>query len=461
MDLQEKMMEELKNKELFKQAQEYAYNYIDKIRSMDVYPIKSSLQQLNKFDESLQHETVSAQSVIEMLHEVGAKGTIAQTGGRYFGFVNGGAVPVSLGVKWLSDVWDQCGGLYLTSPINATLESVCQHWLIDILKLPKNTVAGFVSGTSMANLCGLAAARFRVLKNLGWDYNKKGLNGAPTIQIFVHDQVHASIKKTLALLGFGFDNLIWIPSDKEGKIIISDIPKLDKGSILILQAGNANTGCFDDFSKIFSSIDCSEAWVHVDGAFGLWASAVDELSHLTKGVDQANSWSIDGHKTLNTPYDSGIILCKDENALLSALQATGEYMIFSDARDPLLYTPELSKRSRAIELWATMKYLGKNGIAEMILGFHERAKQLESGLKKIGFEVLNEVVFNQVLTKGKTENKTKFIVEYVQNSNQVWLGGTTWKGKAAIRISVCSWMTTKDDIELLLDLFNSAKRASA
>lgn len=459
MKLQDKMLEELRNKKLFKQAQKYSYAYIDEIQSMDVYPSESNIDQLDQFEEPLQQETISAEIVIEMLNAIGGPGTIAQTGGRYFGFVNGGAIPVSLGVKWLTDVWDQCGGLFLTSPVNAKLESVCESWLIDTLRLPEKTVAGFVSGTSMANLCGLAAARFRVLKNLGWDFNKRGLNGAPEIRIIVHEQVHASIKKTLALLGFGMDNLEWVPSDEQGRIMVEKIPKLDKASILILQAGNANTGCFDDFEKIFSKIDCSESWVHVDGAFGLWASSVKELSYLTKGVEQANSWSIDGHKTLNTPYDSGMILCQDEEALLSALQATGEYMIFSEARDPLLYTPELSKRSRAIELWATMKYLGKQGINEMIYCFHERAKQLEAGLQQLGFEVLNEVVFNQVLICGETDEETQKLISYIQNSRQSWLGGTSWRNKAAIRISICSWMTTEQDIKILLDLFKRGREA--
>lgn len=457
MELRKKMLKELEGKELFIQAQEYSFKYIDGIETMDVYPSEANLHQLNHFEEPLQEETITAKEVIDQLNQFGTPGTIAQTGGRYFGFVNGGAVPVSLGAKWLSDVWDQCGGLYLTSPVNAKLEAVCENWLVDVMNLPKETVAGFVSGTSMANLCGLAAARFRVLKNLGWDFNKLGLNGAPKIRLVVHEQVHASIKKTLALLGFGMVDLEWVPSDEQGRIIVEAIPKLDKGSILILQAGNANTGCFDNFAEIFSKIDCSEAWIHVDGAFGLWASAVEELSYLTKGCEQANSWAVDGHKTLNTPYDSGIILCQDEEALLSALQATGEYIIYSEARDPLLYTPELSKRSRAIELWATMKYLGKKGINEMIYGFHLRAKQLETGLKKLGFEILNEVVFNQVLTRGETEKETQDLITYIQKSKQSWLGGTTWDNKAAIRISICSWMTSAEDIDILLDLFKAGK----
>ncbi len=458
MDLQRKMKKELKDKDVFKKAIQFSFEYIDGIEVMDVYPNDYNLRQLDNFDEALQNETLTAESVLSMLHKFGSKATVAQTGGRYFGFVNGAALPVSLGVKWLSDVWDQNGGLYLTSPINAKLESVCQNWLVDIFNLPLNTVAGFVSGTSMANLCGLAAARFRAFKNLGWDIIKDGYIGAPKLNVVVHDQVHASIKKTLTLLGFGLESLTWVPSDEQGRIVVDKIPLLDHSSILILQAGNANTGSFDDFSNVFSRIEGSDAWVHIDGAFGLWAGAVDELSYLTKGLEKANSWSVDGHKTLNTPYDSGIILCKDEEALLNALQASGEYIIYGGSREPLLYSPEMSRRSRAIELWACMKYLGKQGIQEMILGFHKRAKQLESGLLNLGLEVLNEVVFNQVLVKGRTEVETKRIVDFIQQSGKAWLGGTTWNKEAAIRVSVCSWVTTKNDIEELIILFDSAMK---
>ena len=457
MGLQRQMSEELKNKELFEQARSYAYDYIDGIEAMDVFPSQSNLENMKVFDEPLPEASVTAKDILDQLHKFGSPATIAQTGGRYFGFVNGGAIPVSLGVKWLSDVWDQCGGLYLTSPINAMLENVCERWLKEIFNLPKQTVAGFVSGTSMANLCGLSAARFRLLKNLGWDINENGLNGAPKLRIIAHDQVHASIKKTLAMLGYGRKNIEWIPSDNQGKLVLEELPELDESCLVLLQAGNANTGSFDDFDAVCDLANAAGAWVHIDGAFGLWAAASKSLSHLTKGMQKADSWAVDGHKTLNTPYDSGVILCKHPEALISALQATGEYIIYSEQRDPLLYTPELSKRSRAIELWATMKYLGSTGIDEMVTAFHTKAKQLEQGLKEIGFKIINDVVFNQVLVAADNDETTKQIITYVQQSGECWLGGTTWQGKAAIRISVCSWMTTENDIERTIALFKKAK----
>ncbi len=458
MTIQQRMTKELYGKEVFEQARNHAYEYIDGIEEMDVFPTESNLENMLHFDESMPSEPGSATEILQQLHQYGSPATIAQLGGRYFGFVNGGAVPAALGAKWLSDVWDQCGGLYLTSPINAKLESVCERWLKTIFKLPDETIAGFVSGTSMANLCGLAAARYQLLKNLNWDINENGLNGAPELRIIAHDQVHASVKKTLSMLGYGKKSIEWVPSDEQGKLILSQLPNLDKSCMVLLQAGNANTGAFDDFDTVCDLANKVGAWVHIDGAFGLWAAASNSLSHLTKGMEKASSWAVDGHKTLNTPYDSGIILCKYPDALISALQATGEYIIYSDQRDPLLYTPELSKRSRAIELWATMKYLGKSGIDEMVTTFHLRAKQLEQGLREIGFQVINEVVFNQVLVAAETEDKTKKIIEYLQKSGECWLGGSTWQGKAVIRISICSWMTTENDIQRTIQLFDKANQ---
>ncbi len=445
----------MEDKSIFEQARSYAYEYIDAIPDMQVFPSTENIKNLQAFDEPLNEKSSTGMEVLDMLNKWGSPATIAQIGGRYFGFVNGGAVPASLGVKWLADVWDQCGGLYLTSPINSKLEQVCEKWMVELMGLPEGTVAGFVSGTSMANLCGLAAARFRILKNAGWDVNTNGLYGAPPVRIVAHEQIHASIKKTLSMLGFGIQNVEWVPSDEQGRAIANKIPELDSSCLLILQAGNVNTGGFDDFDHICNMANKAGAWVHIDGAFGLWAAASKSRSHLTKGIEKASSWSVDGHKTLNTPYDSGIVMCKDEEALVSAMQASGEYIIYSDYKDPLLYTPEMSKRSRAIELWATMKYLGKQGIDDMVTGFHLRAKQLEAGLAKMDLELLNEVVFNQVLVRARNETITKELVTAIQGSGECWLAGTTWNGKAAIRISVCSWATTESDIERTLQVIKS------
>lgn len=456
MDLQNKMFEELKDKKIFDLARSHAYSYADGIAEMDVYPSKQNLERMDIFDEPLPENPANAYDIIEQLHEYGSPATIAHTGGRYFGFVDGGAVPVSIATKWLSDFWDQCGGLYVTSPINAKLESVCENWLKDIFNLPKETVAGFVSGTSMANLSGLAAARFRLLDNQGWDVNTKGLIGAPKIRIIAHAQIHASVKKTMAILGLGIENVEWLPSDGQGRLVLEKLPELDNSCLVLLQAGNVNTGAFDDFESVCRKANKAGAWVHIDGAFGLWAAATKAFAHHTKGMELASSWSVDGHKTLNTPYDSGIIMCRDEEALIRSLQATGDYLVYSDHKDPILYGPEMSKRSRAIELWATMKYLGKKGIDTLITGFHERAKQLEKGLMANGFSILNEVVFNQVLVSCDTEEITKLALVHIQNSGTCWCGGSTWNGKSVIRVSVCSWATTAEDIERTIGAFKAA-----
>jgi len=451
------MSKELESKELFDQARSYAFEYLDQVEEMDVFPSKKNLAKLSNFDEELQDESILAEEVLKQLHDFGSPATVAQMGSRYFGFVNGSAVPIALGVKWLTDVWDQCGGLYFASPINSKLEAICENWLKDIFNLPKETVAGFVSGTSTANLCALAAARYQLLKNLGWDVNEDGLYGAPKIRIIAHEQVHASVKKTVALLGIGKKNVEWIPSDDQGRMIVEKLPELDNSCMVLMQAGNANTGAFDDFDTVCDLANKAGAWVHIDGAFGLWAAASKSRGYLTKGMEKASSWAVDGHKTLNTPYDSGIVLCRYPDALISAMQATGEYLIYSDHREPILYATEMSKRSRAIELWATMKYLGKDGIDQMVSTLHLRAEQLARGLMLAGFEVINEVVFNQVLVAGESEEASKEIVNFIQESGECWLGGTVWNGKAAIRISVCSWRTTEEDIDRTIRLFVETK----
>ncbi|MFP2997331.1 pyridoxal-dependent decarboxylase [Spongiivirga sp. MCCC 1A20706] len=454
--IKNQMQTELKSKIILNKARNHAFEYIDQIDNMDVFPSDENLQRLDHFDEVLRDNGCAADELLDTLHTYGSPATVAQTGGRYYGFVNGNVIPASLGVKWLTDIWDQVGGLYVSSPINSKLESVCERWLKNILRLPESTVAGFVSGTSMANLSALAAARFQILKNLGWDINKKGLNGAPKIRVIAHEQVHASIKRTLIILGFGSDNVEKVPADNQGRVVVGALPKLDKSCLVLLQAGNVNTGAFDNFDAVCDLANKANAWVHIDGAFGLWAAATESMSHLTKGMEKASSWAVDGHKTLNTPYDSGIVLCKHPDALVSAIHATGDYLIHSEQKDPYLYGPEMSKRCRAIELWAVMKYLGKNGIDKMITGFNERAKQLAKGLKKIGFTIHNEVVFNQVLISYKEDTATNNILDYVQQSGRMWCGGTIWNNRSAIRLSICSWMTDENDIIETINIFEKA-----
>jgi len=459
--LQDKMFSELREKKIFDLARSYAYNYVDQIRQMDVFPAAEKLADLSIFDEELPEVTCDARKVIAQLNTYGAPATPAQTGGRYFGFVNGGVLPVALATKWMTDFWDQCAGLYLTSPINAKLEEVCEKWLIELFKLPASTVAGFVSGTSLANLCGLGAARYRLLKNHGWDINQQGLQGSPELKIIAHKGIHGSIIKALALLGFGRENVLWVDADNQGRIIVEAVPELDDQTLLILQAGNVNTGAFDPFDMICQKAREAGAWVHIDGAFGLWAQASSTLSHLTDGLEHASSWAVDGHKTLNTPYDSGVILCRDKDALIRAMQATGDYLMMADRREPLLYTPEMSKRARAFELWAVLKYLGKEGVDELVTSLHQKAVSLSDKLKARNFRIHNEVVFNQVLVSFDNPNQTNDALSRIQQSGECWCGGTTWNDEPAIRISICSWATTEQDIDRTVNLFQEIRKSIA
>jgi len=457
-DIQEKMFKEIRDESLFEQSKKYGVDYLLKVFDRNVYPEDSALSNLSIFDEELSDGFTSSKDIIELLHKYGSPATNTQVGGRYFGFVNGGIVPAGLASKILASFWDQNSAMQVLSPISSKLESVVEKWLKQIFNLPERTAAGFVSGTSMATFCGLAAARFRLLQRKGWNVNDKGLSGAPKIRVVAGNQAHSTVLKTIGLLGFGKDNVEWIDSDEQGRIDSGKVTDLDDNTLLILQAGNVNSGSYDNFEELCKKGIGANAWVHIDGAFGLWAQAVDKLKHLTKGIEMANSWGVDGHKTLNTPYDSGIILCEDREALVSALHMTGSYIVVGEDRDGMYYTPEMSRRARIIELWATMKSLGKEGISEMIYGLHERAVQFAKELKAAGFEILNDVVFNQVLVHCKDNKTTLEILREIQRLRVCWCGGSKWNGKEVIRISVCSWATTTKDVSLSVDSFIEARK---
>ncbi len=446
-EIQNKMFLEIRDKEIFNQAQQYSFEYLESVFDRNVYPTEEALENLSIFNEGLPANSTNAKNVIEQLNKYGSPATTATLGGRYFGFVCGSAVPVGLAAKNLGTYWDQAPAMNVLSPIGSKLESVVEKWLVDLFNLPKNTSAGFVSGTSTANLCGLAAARYRILQRNNWDINKKGLNGSPKIRIVTGKQAHSTVLKAIGILGLGTENIEWVDIDNQGRIIAEAIPELDENTILILQAGNVNSGAFDDFETICEKAKKANSWVHIDGAFGLWAEAVEELKYLTKGIGNASSWAVDGHKTLNTPYDCGIILCSDQEAMTSALHMSGSYIIESTERDGMFYTPEMSRRARIIELWSIMKYLGKNGIDEMILTMHKRAKQFTEEIVKIeGFYVENDVVFNQVIVRCNSDEITEQVLSNVQMLRECWLGGSVWFGKKIMRVSICSWATTEKDI---------------
>lgn len=459
MAIQNKMFADQQKQELFAKAQQYGLDYISKARDRNVFPTEEALTALKQFDGDLPECGDTASAILDLLQEFGTPATISQVAGRYFGFVNGSVVPAALAAKNLSIFWDQNSCLSVMSPICGKLEAVVEKWLITLLGLPEQSVAGFVSGTSMANFCGLAAARYRLLAKQGWDINEQGLFGAPKLRVVTGSHTHSSILKAIALAGFGRGNIEFVDCDDQGRVLADKMPTLDDSTLLILQAGNVNSGAFDPFEKICKTAKEQGTWIHIDGAFGLWAGATKTFGHLTEGYAHADSWAVDGHKTLNTPYDSGIILCADREALASSLHISAPYLSTSNEREGMYYTPEMSRRARIIELWATLKYLGREGIDEMISNMHQRAVQFASLLEKVeGFEVLNDVVFNQVIAQCKSDTLTESVMQEVQKQRVCWVGGSSWKGRKVIRISVCSWATTAEDIELSYQSFVSALR---
>ncbi len=457
--IQDKMYSDIQDESIFTSAQTNGYNYLTEIFDRNVFPTEKALTDLTNFDEEMPENSSNAHTVLEHLHTYGSPATVANMGGRYFGFVCGSSVPVGLAAKNLATYWDQSPTMNVLSPIGSKLETVVENWLKNIFNLPKRTAAGFVSGTSMATFCGLAAARYRLLANQNWNINENGFFNAPKIRVVTGKQAHSTVLKAISLLGFGKNTIEWVDVDNQGKIVPELIPELDNTTLLILQAGNVNSGSFDDFESICEKANKAGAWVHIDGAFGFWAGAVNQLKHLTKGAEKANSWAVDGHKTLNTPYDSGVVLCEDKEALMSALHMSGSYIITSKERDGTFYTPEMSRRARIVELWAILKYLGKSGVDEMILGMHKRAQQFANELKnENGFTILNDVVFNQILVRCNTDELTVKTLNRIQKLRTCWVGGSQWKGKQVIRISVCSWATTESDIVKSANSFKQALR---
>ncbi|SHJ14438.1 pyridoxal phosphate-dependent decarboxylase family protein [Lutispora thermophila] len=433
-------------------AADFAKEYIEASNTMRVFPKEEDIAALSVFDSPLSNTPTSINEILKKLHQYGSKATVAQTGGRYFGFVNGGILPSCLCAKWLLDVWDQNPAMFVMSPIGAKLEELCEKWLIQILGLPDETVAGFVSGSSTAIICGLVTGRNYLLKKKGYDVAAKGLIGAPQIKIVLGEGAHSTVLKALSIIGLGYENIIKVPMDSQGRICAEKLPIIDDSTLLILQAGNVNSGAFDNFEEICLKAKEKGAWIHIDGAFGLWAGASPKLCHLTKGIEHADSWSLDGHKTLNTPYDNGIILCRHRDALINAMHMTGSYIQLTEGkRDSMMYTMEMSRRTRAADLWSALCGLGRKGVAELVEELCAKATYFAEELEKIGFEILNDVVFNQILARWKDDKLTQELINKIQTSGVLWLGGTKWLGKTAMRISVCSYKTTYEDIDLCID----------
>jgi glutamate/tyrosine decarboxylase-like PLP-dependent enzyme len=427
-----------------------AATYLEGLPSRSVAPTAQAIAALSSLDRPLPEHPRDASSVLRELDEVGSPGTGASAGGRYFGFVIGATLPAALAANMLASAWDQNAGLVVISPTTAKLETIALRWLLDALHLPSGSAAGFVTGATMANFTCLAAARHSLLARAGWDVEAQGLFGAPPLSVVVGEEVHVTALKALAMLGLGRARVTRVPSDEQGRMRADKLPPLDDRTILLLQAGNVNTGAFDPMAEIVPKARAAGAWVHVDGAFGLWAAATPSRAALIAGVEDADSWALDAHKWLNVPYDSGVAICRDRDALRGATAVTAAYLVQGAEREPCEYVPELSRRARGVDVWAALSALGRSGIAEMIERNCRQATRFAEGLRDAGYEILADVVLNQVLVSFGDDETTRRVIAGIQSDGTCWCGGTVWHGRTAMRISVCSWATTDDDVELSL-----------
>jgi glutamate/tyrosine decarboxylase-like PLP-dependent enzyme len=426
---------------------ETAARYLRDLENRSVTPSPEALLGLAELEEDLPETPMDAACVLRTLDRIGSPATMGMAGRRYFGFVIGGTLPAALAANWLAGAWDQCPGLFTASPIGTVLEEVCLGWLLDVLKLPAGSGGAFVTGGTMANFTALAAARNAVLARAGWDVEADGLFGAPPITVVVGDEVHPSLSKALGMLGLGRSRVVGVPVDTQGRMRADQMPPLSGPAIVCLQAGNVNTGAFDPAAEICARAHRSGAWVHVDGAFGLWAAASPKHAYLTEGVADADSWATDAHKWLNVPYDSGLAFVRDAAALKSAMAVIAPYLPQSGHREPSHYTPELSRRARGAEIWAALKSLGRSGLADLIEGNCRLALRFAEALQQGGCDILNDVVLNQVLVSFGDAARTRQVIERVQLDGTCWCGPTEWQGRTAMRISVSSWATRDEDVE--------------
>lgn len=448
-------------RELLRQAAERSIDYLESLNQRSAGPTAQAVERLWQFEEPLPTKGAHPEAVLNMLDDVGSPATVASAGARYFGFVVGGSLPAALAARWLSDAWDQNAALETASPVAAKLESVALEWLRDALSLPTATAGGFVTGATMANLAALAAARHALLERLGWDAEGQGIFGAPQITVVVSEEVHVSVLKALSILGFGRDRVVRVPVDDQGRMVSGELPTLTDRTIVCMQAGNVNTGAFDPIAETCDRAHETGAWVHVDGAFGLWVAADPERAHLLAGAERADSWATDAHKWLNVPYDCGLVFCREASYLSAAMSASAAYLMEGEKREPHKFTPELSRRARGVEVWAALKSLGKAGLSDLIQRNCRYAQELARGLREAGFPPLNEVVLNQVLVSFGDSETTGDVIRAIQEDGTCWCGGTVWQGKSAMRISVSSWATTEDDIEKSLAAIIRAAQSSA
>jgi glutamate/tyrosine decarboxylase-like PLP-dependent enzyme len=427
-----------------------AADFYETLPDRPVYPAATAEELRASLGGPLPQHPLDPRTVIAQLAAAASPGLVAEPGGRYFGFVIGGSVPAALAADWLVTAWDQNAGLYVGGPSAAIAEEVAAGWLKELLDIPAEASYAFVTGGQIANFTALASARNHVLQRAGWDVERDGLTGAPRVRVVVGAKRHGTIDRALRMLGLGAPTDV-VEADAHGRLIAERLALTDEPTIVCAQAGEVNTGAFDPFDAIADARDsAANAWLHVDGAFGLWAAVPQRLRPLVAGSNRADSWATDAHKWLNVPYDCGIAFCRHPEAQLGAFSARAAYLVYEDARDAMDWTPESSRRARGFPVYAAIRSLGRAGIAELVERCCTHARRFADGLRELGAEVLNDVELNQVLFRFADDEQTRALLAHVQESGEAWMSGTTWDGRAAIRISVSSWQTSEDDVERTL-----------
>jgi glutamate/tyrosine decarboxylase-like PLP-dependent enzyme len=435
-------------KELLEESAKRAITYLEGLENRHVAPSEVAIAALADLHGSLPYESTDPETVLQQLDEVGSPATMAMAGPRFFGFVIGGSLPVALAANWLAGAWDQNCAFDKITPSTSVLEKIALGWLLEIFGLPSSCGVAFVTGTTVAHITALSAARHAVLARVGWNVEADGLFGAPPITVVVGEEAHPTLFKALGVIGLGRNRVVRVPVDGQGRMLPAALPRLAGPAIICTQAGNVNTGACDPHQEIIAYARQANAWVHVDGAFGLWAAAVPSLAYLVEGVPHADSWSTDAHKWLNVPYDSGLAFVRDADALRAAMAVTADYLPEGkDQRNPSDFTPELSRRARGVEIWAALRSLGRSGLVDMVERTCRHARRFAEGLSTAGYPVLNKVVLNQVLVSFGDPHTTRRVIEGIQADGTCWCGETVWQGKTAMRISVSSWATTEEDVE--------------
>ena len=445
----------MSTRRLLEETASYAADFFEGLPERPVRQTASLEELRANLGGPLPDAPADPRAVISDLARAADPGVIAIPGGRYFGFVIGGAVPAAVAADWLTATWDQNAGLYVGGPAAAVVEEVAGEWLKELLALPRDASFGFVTGCQMAGVTGLAAARHAVLEHAGWNVEERGLTGAPPISVVVGQERHTTVDRALRFLGLGSGCIIPVEADDQGRMLPdalrSALADLDGPSIVCAQAGNVNTGSFDPIAQIADVTSAAGSWLHIDGAFGLWAAVSPALAHLVDGADRADSWALDSHKWLNVPYDNGVAFCAHPEAHSASMGVRASYLIHADEtgpRDQLDWNPEFSRRARGFTVYAAIRSLGRTGIAGIVERCCAHARRFGEALGETpGIEILNDVVLNQVLVRFSSDAHTDAVIEAVQADGTCWLSGTTWHGMRAMRISVSSWATTDEDVE--------------